>query len=823
MLPTVYVSVSVIQPHSQTKNDKPIRMYGVVPLAVEEEKTHLDFSLKTAKEINPGKEFEVEIKTLDSSAAQFTVAVVDEGLLDLTAYKTPSPWKYFFQKESLLVKTFDIFSKIIGADWGAVYKVFSIGGGFEEEKRMMEKQLSPVKVKRFKPVSMFQGPIKTNKKGKATVKFKMPNYIGSVRVMVIGARGNSYGSKEEAIAVRSPLMIMPTLPRVLGPEDKILIPVTVFGMEDNIGEVKVNLNVQGVAKVIGDAKKVLSFDKKSDKDIYFELQANAAMGSVIIKISASSKDFKAEQTTEIAVRPSAPYTYFSEEKVLTPEKKAKFKILDKGIAGSNISRMNISKRPNLKFHQRVKWLIRYPYGCIEQVTSSAFPQLYLKDIFGIDEEKAQRSIDRNINAAIAKLRTFQLSNGGFSYWPNGTEVKLWGTNYAGHFMIEASKMGYYIPQDMYEGWIEFQKEKSRTTSIHSLTNTYRVYLLALADEPVIGTMNLLYESYLEKMSNTEKWLLAASYALIGQRQTAKGIIKEAKLTVKEYTEFAGTYGSSLRDKAIMLECSIIIKAPDQELILYKEIVRSLSEQRWYSTQTTAYSLLAVGKYLKANPEEDEVMQGEIFLPNGEKVKFKTEQPTYELPITQGFGKELEVIIHSKAKVFGNLEWEGIPLRDTVTTESKNIDLKVEWLDEDGMIINPENIEQGTAFWGHFTVKKKGYRKIEEMALVQILPAGWEIENIRLLGGKLPEWMKNYALNTEDYLDIRDDRVIWFFDFYTPKAEFVVKINAVTVGEFFLPPSLAEAMYNHNYRATVAGKKVKVSERKNSGLIEKGEI
>ncbi|GAG18407.1 unnamed protein product, partial [marine sediment metagenome] len=260
------------------------------PLNVEEEGTHLNFSIEAPKEINPGKEFEVKIKTLDSSPAQFTIAVVDEGLLDLTAYKTPSPWKYFFQKESLSVKTFDIFSKIIGANWGDVYKIFSIGGGFEKEKVCMEKQLSPVKVKRFKPVFMFKGPIRTDEKGEAIVKFKMPNYIGSVRVMVIGARGNSYGSKGKAIAVKSPLMVMPTLPRVLGPEDKILIPVTVFAMQDNIGEVEVNMNVEGVVKPIGENKKILSFAKKGDKDIYFELQADAAMGTSTIKISASSRD-----------------------------------------------------------------------------------------------------------------------------------------------------------------------------------------------------------------------------------------------------------------------------------------------------------------------------------------------------------------------------------------------------------------------------------------------------------------------------------------------------------------------------------------------------
>ena len=122
------------------------------------------------------------------------------------------------------------------------------------------------------------------------------------------------------------------------------------------------------------------------------------------------------------------------------------------------------------------------------------------------------------------------------------------------------------------------------------------------------------------------------------------------------------------------------------------------------------------------------------------------------------------------------------------------------------------MKQGTTFWGHFRVSKDVNRHLEELALVQILPSGWEIENIRLLGGQLPYWMEdNFRLNKEDYLDIRDDRIMWFFDMsrYRDHYDFVVKLNAVTVGDFYLPPTMVEAMYNNKYKATQAGKRVKV--------------
>ena len=133
-----------------------------------------------------------------------------------------------------------------------------------------------------------------------------------------------------------------------------------------------------------------------------------------------------------------------------------------------------------------------------------------------------------------------------------------------------------------------------------------------------------------------------------------------------------------------------------------------------------------------------------------------------------------------------------------------------------MKIDPTDVGQGQTFWGHFRVNKlPGYRSnIEEIALVQILPSGWEIDNTRLSGEARSAWMRKWQIGREEYLDIRDDRIMWFFDLpaYGDGYDFVVKINTVTAGEFTLPPTLVEAMYNNSYRAIKAGKKIIVRER-----------
>ena len=205
------------------------------------------------------------------------------------------------------------------------------------------------------------------------------------------------------------------------------------------------------------------------------------------------------------------------------------------------------------------------------------------------------------------------------------------------------------------------------------------------------------------------------------------------------------------------------------------------------------------------------MKGEVILPGGDKIKFDTDKPTYSIPITDGFGEEVTVKLTSDKKAYAMLEWEGVPLREGVGTESCYLDLEVRWLDEDGMPINPISVRQGETFWGHFRVKSYYSSAIEEIALVQIIPAGWEIENIRLSGEYLPEWTKGFILNREEYVDIRDDRIMWFFDrsYRRQTFDFLVKLNAVTVGKFFLPPTKVEAMYDNRFRATVAGKEVEV--------------
>jgi len=823
MLPNAYISVSIIQPHSQTGNDRPIRVYGTIPLMVEDPSTRRGIEIIVDEKLESNKNFEVTVKTKDKSDIQFTIAIVDEGLLDLTRFKTPDPWMSFFSKQKLGINTYDIFSHVLSANKGDIYRLFSIGGGIMARAvRYEASQLEPGKSKRFKAVSMFRGPLRTDKNGEKKVKFKMPNYIGSVRIMVIAAKGNGFGKTEKSIPVKTDLMILPTLPRILGPGDSFKIPVTVFALNERIRKVKLAIRTEGILKISGRKTHKLIFKKVGEKDAVFDLKVEDAVGNCKVIFKAESGKYKISKTIDINVRPSSPRIYSSIKKDTAPGKMLEFTIPDNGLKGTNRASVVISRKSKLDIENRLSWLIHYPYGCIEQTVSSVFPQLYLKE-FIKDSSIDIDNIDENINFALKRLRKFILPSGGLSYWPGNRDASIWGTNYGMHFMIEAKKRGYGIPGGLLKAVIRFQKSRALVSTDPMLSRIYRLYVLALADEPQIGPMNLIIENDLDKTTNVEKWMLSSAYFLAGKRNISENIRQGIKIATSKYKNPGRTFGSSMRDRAIILNSLTLFKDWNKADIVYEGIVRDLSTGKWYSTQTLGYSLLALGKYMLGNKldfrGDDAPIKGYVIFPDGKKQQFNFISLKNTIPVSNGFGKKIKLFIDKNVKVgkvYVALQWNGIPLKSLGKDISENLKLNVSWINEEGKTIDPTLLKQGTTFWGHFRVKPNIYssNKLSELALVQLIPAGWEIENIRLSGERKPNWMKKWVIGREKYTDIRDDRIMWFFDMHENNntLDFVVKLICVTEGRFILPPTIFEAMYDNNYRAVKKGRTIRVTAR-----------
>lgn len=819
MLPNAYVSVSVIQPLGKTENDRPIRMYGVVPLFVTDPKTRQAVALTVPAKYEPEKKGWAELRTGDGKPCQFTLAVVDEGLLDLTRFETPDPWKSFHRKERLGVGTYDLFGRVAGANRGDVFRTFSVGGGLDEEYR--QSQLGDAKAGRFKPVVFFAGPMKTDGKGFARVEFDMPNYVGSVRVMAVTAAGPRYGSAEKAVAVKSGLMAAVSLPRVLSPNDRVRLPVTVFSMEPDVRDVEVTVKTRGPVRVVGDGSRRLSFSGEGEKDAEFELAVDPCVGTAVVTVQASGGRHRASSETEIAVRSASPRVYETQVRDIQPGGSVSLTVPDRGVEGTNRAKVTVWRRPPVRLGERLQWLLDYPYGCLEQTVSAVFPQLYLKDILA-EGAVDPAEIDRNINDAITRLGKFQLASGAFTYWPGAGEPSVWATDYTGRFLVEAKKLGYAVPDDLYRKWLSWEKKRARVHAEPAFVQIHRLYLLALAGEPQIGAMNAVREDSLAVLNDAARWMLAAAYQLGGAEKTGQEMLATAATRTpgpsRSRFHWGFTYGSDLRDRALILEQAVFFGRWNEANGIIDEFTRLLNADEWFSTQTLGTMLLAMGKAYRSDKSGGTpVLSGSIRLPDGTTRKFKTEKLSFSAEVRSGFGKTAEVRMDASSKVnraYAELSWNGVPLVPDVLPLARNLTLNVEWRGEDGGILDPSVLKQGKAFWGFFRVQPSETHRqvIENVALTQVLPSGWEIENLRVTGGDIPGWASDLPSNEAAFTDIRDDRIMWFFDLRNRQQGFLVKINAVSAGEYDLAPALCEAMYDNHYQARAGGGKVRVEGR-----------
>jgi len=385
MTPNVYVHATFIQPHGQTANDLPIRMYGIIPIMVVNPETHLNPIITSSDEFEPEKMVKITVSEKNGNPMTVTLAMVDDGLLDLTRFKTPEPWSRFYAREALGVKTWDLFDMVMGADAGKMQRIISIGG----DEGLVNK--GDRSANRFIPVVKFFGPFTVGKGEKKKISFIMPNYVGSVRLMVVAAKEGAYGSAEKTVPVRTPLMVLSTLPRVLGPAEDVVLPVTVFAMDKKVKSVNVKVELNEMLQIVGEVQKTINFTNIGDQVVKFNLKVASKLGIGKVKVIASCGNNIATHETELNVRnPNPPMTSIKEI-VLNPNQVWNTTYTAFGMEGTNKASLEFSTIPPINLGYRLAYLIDYPHGCLEQTTSGAFPQLFISKLGDFDIETRSKA------------------------------------------------------------------------------------------------------------------------------------------------------------------------------------------------------------------------------------------------------------------------------------------------------------------------------------------------------------------------------------------------------------------------------------------------
>ncbi len=812
LVPNAYVYVAYLQPHAQTANDLPIRMYGVQPIFIENKSTHLTPVLDMSEDWKPEETVDIIVSEDEGKAMDYTLAIVDEGLLQLTRFNTPDPWSALHQKEALAVQTWDLYDDIIGAHAGEMAGLLAIGGDGSIA------EVGGVKANRFPPMVRFIGSFSLDKNEKQTHTVTLPNYVGQVRVMAIAATDRAYGKAAKSIEVKKPLMVLASLPRVVGPGETVSLPVTTFAMEDNIKQVNVSVR-SGKLFNIQNYQRNIQFSQTGDQVIYFPVKVANQIGTEKIQVIAEGHGQRATYEVEIDVRPSNPPVHSTKNVVIEPGGSELLNFSLPGIEGTNSLAIEATIGLTLDFGNKADYLFGYPHGCIEQTTSKAFPQLFLSGLIEVSEEE-QKNVDNNIKHGIDRLYSFQLSNGGLGYWPNATTASPWGTSYAGHFMLEAQRLGYVLPPGFLKNWIQYQKtvannwlpKKYGVTDhgyrwSHELMQAYRLYTLALAGAPQVGAMNRLRAEV--NLSLQATWRLALTYHLIGHKEVAINMIANASLKVEPYKNYGRTFGSSIRDRSMILESLVEMKRWDQAQNVAEKIAEDLQSASWYSTQSTAYSFLSLFKFLGDKDPAPLTFsysiddQQEINVANNDKFYYQ------KIKDPEGLDHSIKISNKGEKRLFIQIHTGGIPLEGKEERSNKNLKMDIAYYNMTGKKINPVNLTRGNDFIAYVTLRNVGtLGDYKEMALTQIFPSGWEIHNTRL--DNIPD---DIQTNKPDYLDIRDDRVYTYFDLPASReVTYKVKLTATYPGRFYQPAVFCEAMYDRDIYALEPGRWVNISDQ-----------
>ena len=924
MSPNSYVHITLYQPYSSTGHGHIIRMYGVQPFLVSNPSSHLEPVLTLPDVVRPQKEFSVKVKESKGRRMTYTLAVVDEGVLGLTGYRTPEPWDAMNARQSLGVSTWDMYSKVVGASVADISSMFSIGGDEGGIRHDTERD------RRFNPVVKFYGPF-TLERGEKTHKITLPMYIGAVRVMIVAGQDGAYGSASKTVPVRNPLMVMSTAPRILGTDEEFELPVNVFVMEDGISNVRLSLATDGPVAVTSDRSSAVSFSEKGDKLVRFKLRTSGSEGEIKLKLKASSGSYSAEETVSIEVRnPNPPVLKLSRaaipsgaEVVLdcpifsgngiatasrgsassaavsassvgvstsatgvstssTGGSASSVNVSDSSARGRNYygdtANLEITAFPAMSFKGLLSYAGDYQYLCTEQLSArgialvSILPMLSdkvqsdaagAKSKTGLANSNAAGSgkngsvngtggqIKSNsgswsdrakaesiISELLKQLSLRQLPDGCFCFWPGSANVNLWGSTMAGHFMALASINGIPVSKSMFNAWKnrELRAVKAYHSGVSSngysdAQQAYSLYVLALAGAPESSAMNRLKSS--TSLSPLAANFLASAYVHSGKKAVAEQIVNAADPQTANSSVSSEPFGSSLRDEAVAMETMLLLNNMTCALPLAERVAEAIKDEM-FTTQTAAFAAVAVSrlyslvgnsavdaevtfggttcKLCSASSVASMELYGNVTNAAGSNAAANAAGPN-AYPNMSGPNAATNAAGYQSVKVKNNSPgtvYATLVSRYTakngeaLPASSSGIGLSVRYRDADGRHLDPSALQQGTEFYADITVSNlNAALDLSDLALTMRIPSGWEIFNDRLFD-------RAETSSVYSYLDIRDDRAVWYFDLKkTASKVFTLRLTASYLGNFSRPQVVCEAMYDNSIFAATASGRAKV--------------
>ena len=777
--------------------------HGFAPLFAEKKSNKLSVSISAPEKIRPRGKQKLSVSIGGGEKNVFvTIAAVDEGILQVKEFATPDPYSWFYTRKALETQTFDFFRDLLPEI--DKNKKSAAGGSDYEEKA---KRTNPVAAMRFKPVSLWSGILRTNSDGEADVTFDVPEFSGELRIMAVAYKGGRFGFAEKRMKVADPVVVTPALPRFASPNDVITMPITAFNTTDKPVSVKFSISTEGPL-VAAQSRASLDINANQERYVNVTLKATDQIGKATVKVVTEALGESMESVTEIPVRPISPFVTECIAGSVSAGNAISLALSDQFLPNGRKSYLTVSPFPVANFSKELKYLVGYPHGCLEQTTSKAFPQIYLRDIAVLLDPSILEhgSPTYFVNEAITKITGMQADDGRFSYWPGGSEYNSWATVYATHFLVEAKKAGYSVPEatlksalnaittiarsKLMEDYYRQVNNKTEITRIADKSSVYALYILALAGQPELSIMNF-YRTAPALLTPDTRYLLAGSFALSNDRKTFLELLPPQFVVEEPRRMSGGWFDSPIRANAIMLNVLLETDPSNPNIPRYMDYLsKSYEAHYWYSTQDDAFTLLAFGK--AARRAGSGKFDGTITMP-GNTQHYSGGNQKYDISAVQG---KIGFSLNGEGQVYYSLITEGVRRDGNVRIEDKNLRVRREFFNRFGAPIALDGVKQNSLVVIKITAATDVDR-LDNVAISDLLPAGFEIENPRLVETTQYKFIQGES--TPDYVDIRDDRINYYTNFNGTRLRiFYYLVRAVSKGEFQYAPITAEAMYDGNY-------------------------
>ena len=844
----LYITVVAFRPGSQGDRITPARAVGLVHLPLAREARKLKLAITAPAKTLPEQTVNVKLKLLDAAGkpmaapagkAIVTVSAVDTGILNITRYATPNPSDFFFGKNRYGADLLDIYGKLIEKLDGSL-AVQRFGG--DAGKR--DTQSLPRKVRL---VDLFSGPVAFNASGEATVALALPDFNGTLRLMAVASTDDSYASAAAEMVVAAPLVAELNLPRFIAPGDLATIALDLTNLSGASQNVKVQIDGGELLRISGGPAAPASLADQQRTVLRYSVQATDAYGLAPLKVTVTAGPLKVVRQAYLQVQPVTPQVREVRRIRVDPDSTTRLDgaLLQAFWPGSAAVTLNLSNKPPIDVQSAVRGLLMYPYGCLEQTTSSAYPLLFIDEAgakaFRIEpltrEERARR-----LDSAFSRLSGMQQAQGGFGLWAASNSYEAWLSAYVTGFLQDARDAGFNPPNAMLKRSVDslleqFQKapgmqtrppkemrrdangvltdnrdlEALRQSHLRLAEAAHAGYILAREQKAPLATLRTLHDDYRANAKSPLVLIhLSLALRLMGDTARAKVALDEAMklgygLQVSTgsgyYQEWLGDYGSRVRDYAMgyALLSRHQVAHPGRENMLL-DLAGFFDQRQYYSTQERLALFLAARAaggdaaqpwkaVLKAGEKQEDI--------NGQG----PESRSFDAAALKG---GISLTNRGKEVLFVEIAAEGYPVKPLAQQEDK-ISIERTWWGTDGKPLVGRSFKTGDVVVVRVRVNSK--QRIKDALVVDRVPAGMEVENLNLSQGiKASEFVVdsvNVGAALADarikHSEYRDDRFVAAVDLTDKRIDLFYLLRVVTPGKFVVPAPFAEDMYRPDIR------------------------